>query len=118
MRPSQQSKARDSLRHLHLIPPARRSIGTTHAKCHTYTMKSTIDNAGRVVIPKALRLRLGLRGGEELEIRERDGRIEIEPAATTMSLVERSGSLVAVPAGELPPLTDEIVRDTIERMRR
>jgi AbrB family looped-hinge helix DNA binding protein len=80
-------------------------------------MKTTIDSAGRVVIPKALRMRLGLRGGESIEIRERDGRIEIEPVATRMELIESDGGLVAVPERELPPLTDEIVRATIERIR-
>ncbi len=81
-------------------------------------MKSTIDDAGRVVIPKALRQRLGLKGGETLDIRERDGRIEIEAAATPMRLAEREGSAVAVPEEELPPLTDDIVRATVERTRR
>jgi AbrB family looped-hinge helix DNA binding protein len=81
-------------------------------------MKSTIDAAGRVLIPRALRLRLGLTGGEALEIRERDGTIEIEPAPTAMSVVEKEGGLVAVPEQELPPLTDEIVRATLERTRR
>jgi len=47
-------------------------------------MKSTIDSGGRVVIPKALRARLGLTGGQALEIRERDGRIEIDPADTSV----------------------------------
>jgi len=81
-------------------------------------MRTTIDTAGRVVIPKDLRERLGLSGGRLLEIREHDGRIEIEPAATPMALEQREGGPVAVPAEELPPLTDEIVRTTIERTRR
>lgn len=81
-------------------------------------MKSTIDGAGRVVIPKPLRQRLGLRGGEALDIRERDGRIEIEPVATPMALVEKKGTSAAVPEQELPPLTDDIVRETLERTRR
>lgn len=81
-------------------------------------MHTTIDGAGRVVIPKDLRERLGLSGGRVLEIRERDGRIEIEPAATPMALEVRAGGPVAVPAEELPPLTDEIVRATLERTRR
>ncbi len=81
-------------------------------------MRTTIDTAGRVVIPKDLRDRLGLTGGRILEIREQDGRIEIEPAAVPMSLEEREGGPVAVPAEELPPLTDEIVRATLERTRR
>jgi len=81
-------------------------------------MKSTIDGAGRVVIPKSIRERLGLQGGEVLDIRERDGRVEIEPAATPMTLVKRRGTSAAVPRDELPPLTDDIVRETLERTRR
>lgn len=81
-------------------------------------MKTTIDAAGRVVIPKALRERLGLAGGRAVEIREREGRLEIEPAPTPMTLVRRGRARAAVPARKLPPLTDEIVRDTIEQLRR
>lgn len=81
-------------------------------------MRSTIDAAGRVVIPKAIRDRLGLAGGETLEIVEREGRIEIEPAPTPMRLVRRGRGPVAVAEGDLPPLTDDIVRSTIERTRR
>ena len=81
-------------------------------------MQSAIDGAGRVVIPKELRERLGLHRGRPVDIRERDGRIEIEAAATAMSLVRRAGGSTAVPKEKLPPLTDEIVRDTLERARR
>ncbi|HEX5759544.1 MAG TPA: AbrB/MazE/SpoVT family DNA-binding domain-containing protein [Thermoanaerobaculia bacterium] len=81
-------------------------------------MKTTMDAAGRVVIPKPLRERLGLSGGEILELREREGRIELEPAATSMALAKTKGGLAAVPERRLPPLTDEVVRDTLERSRR
>ncbi len=81
-------------------------------------MRSTIDSAGRVVIPKRLRDRLGLEHGESVEIHERDGRIEIDPVPTAMSLVRRAGGSVAVPEEKLPPLTDEVVRETLERVRR
>jgi len=81
-------------------------------------MISTIDSAGRLVIPKPLRDRLGLKGGQAVQISERDGTIEIEPVATPMSLVEREGGPVAVPEEPLPALTDEIVRETLERTRR
>ena len=82
-------------------------------------MRSAIDSAGRVVIPKALRDRLQLGRGRAVEISERDGRIEIEVVSTPMSLVKRGGrGVVAVPDGKLPPLTDEVVRATIERTRR
>ncbi len=81
-------------------------------------MKAAIDAAGRVLIPKDLRERLGIGRRGVVQIRERDGRIEIEPAATPMSLVRRAGGRVAVPEEKLPPLTDEIVRETLERTRR
>jgi hypothetical protein len=35
-----------------------------------------------------------------------------------MTLVRRSGGAVAVPERKLPPLTDDLVRDTLERTRR
>jgi AbrB family looped-hinge helix DNA binding protein len=47
-------------------------------------MRTAIDAAGRVVIPKALRDSLGLAAGQPLEIAERDGRLEIVPAVTPM----------------------------------
>jgi AbrB family looped-hinge helix DNA binding protein len=77
-----------------------------------------MDSAGRVVIPKSLRERAGLQSGGPLEIRERDGRIEIEPAPTPMKLVRTRGALSAVADRALPPLTDDMVRATIERTRR
>jgi AbrB family looped-hinge helix DNA binding protein len=82
------------------------------------TMKVALDGAGRVVIPKALRQALGLRAGQALEIRAADGRLEIEIAATPMRLVKRGKGVVAVPDAELPRLTAEQVRDTLERVRR
>jgi AbrB family looped-hinge helix DNA binding protein len=81
-------------------------------------MRTTIDGAGRVVIPKELRQQLGLSGGQEVDIREREGRIEIDPAPTPMSLRQTARGLVAVPDRQLPALTDEIVRATLERTRR
>jgi len=81
-------------------------------------MRTTIDPAGRLVIPKRIRDRLGLRGNEQVEITERDGRIEIEPAPTEVDLVREGSVLVARPDRALPPLTDDIVRETLDRVRR
>jgi AbrB family looped-hinge helix DNA binding protein len=51
-------------------------------------MRTAIDGAGRVVVPKALRVALGLAAGQALEIAERHGRLEIVPAPTPMRVVD------------------------------
>lgn len=81
-------------------------------------MKATIDAAGRIVVPKALRLALGLKPGQPLEIRAGEGRLEIEIAATPMRLRKRGKGMVAVPDETLPALTSDLVRETLERVRR
>ncbi len=81
-------------------------------------MKVALDAAGRIVVPKALRLALGLRPGQALEIRAGDGRLEIEIAPTPMRLKKRGKGVVAVTDQEMPELTAEQVRDTLERVRR
>jgi AbrB family looped-hinge helix DNA binding protein len=81
-------------------------------------MKAAIDGAGRLVIPKALRQALGLKAGQEVEIRAGDGRLVIDIAATPMKLKRRGKGVVAVPEDDLPPLTAEQVRETLERVRR
>jgi AbrB family looped-hinge helix DNA binding protein len=81
-------------------------------------MRTAIDAAGRVVVPKALRDALGLRAGQPLEITERDGRLEIVPAPTPMNLVDEGNGVVAVAEAEMPVLTADLVRDTLERTRR
>lgn len=80
-------------------------------------MKSTIDGAGRLVVPKALRVALGFHPGQELEVAIRDGRLEIEIAPTEMALQGTGDSIVAVPMRKLPPLTTELVRATLDHVR-
>jgi AbrB family looped-hinge helix DNA binding protein len=60
-------------------------------------MRATIDSAGRLVIPKSLRDRLGLRPGEVDVVAEGAG-IRVEPIAGE-SLVERDGRLLIPAAG-------------------
>ncbi|MCC6898870.1 MAG: AbrB/MazE/SpoVT family DNA-binding domain-containing protein [Polyangiaceae bacterium] len=81
-------------------------------------MKARVDSAGRIVVPKALRLALALKPGQLLEIRERDGVLEIEAASTPMRLKRKGKVVVAIPDKPLPVLTAEEVRSTLERVRR
>lgn len=81
-------------------------------------MKATLDSAGRIVVPKALRQALGLKPGQTLDVRAGDGRLEIEIAPTPMKLSKRGKGVVAIPDRELPPLTAKQVRETLERVRR
>jgi AbrB family looped-hinge helix DNA binding protein len=81
-------------------------------------MKSTIDAAGRIVVPKALRNALGFSAGQLLEIRATDGKLEIEIASTPVTLKKRGKGVVAIPATKMPALSAEQVRETLERIRR
>ncbi len=81
-------------------------------------MKTTIDAAGRLVIPSAVRKAAGIEAGMPLDVRWRDGRIEIEPAPTEVRLERRGRLLVAVPEIEVPPLSFEIVEDTRDILLR
>ncbi len=80
-------------------------------------MKTTIDTAGRLVVPKPIRLQAGLEPGEPLEIRFHDGRIEIEPAPREVRIEERAGFRIAEPVGAYEPLREETVRKTREQSR-
>ena len=80
-------------------------------------MTTTIDAAGRLVIPKAIRDAAGIQPGMPLEARYRDGRIEIEPSPANVRLEDRDGMLVAVYEEDTPPLRDSDVNATIDRLR-
>jgi AbrB family looped-hinge helix DNA binding protein len=70
-------------------------------------MKTTIDRAGRVVIPAAVRERAGLSPGAELEITEDELGIRIERVAAGPRLVKIGKRLVArptAPAASRPSL--------------
>jgi AbrB family looped-hinge helix DNA binding protein len=60
-------------------------------------MRTTIDKAGRVVIPAGVRERAGLTPGAELEIIEDDVGIRIERVAAGPKLVKVGRRLVARP---------------------
>jgi AbrB family looped-hinge helix DNA binding protein len=69
-------------------------------------MRTTIDKAGRLVIPKPLRDHVGLRPGE-VEVTVDGTGLRVEPLADD-SLDERDGRLV-IPAGGVE-IDDDLVR--------
>ena len=70
-------------------------------------MRTTIDKAGRVVIPVAIRERIGLSPGAELEVTTDELGIRLERVAAGPKLVRVGRRLVArpsVPPDNRPPV--------------
>lgn len=81
-------------------------------------MKTTIDSAGRIVVPKRLRDAIGLAPGSAIEIEERDGDLVLRPVGPVTRIVRRRGRQVIEVDRPVPPLTIEQVRELIDSGRR
>jgi len=51
----------------------------------------SVDDRGRILVPKDLRDKLGIRGGERLSVDERDGEVVLRPVESKESLKELKG---------------------------
>jgi AbrB family looped-hinge helix DNA binding protein len=71
-------------------------------------MKTTIDGAGRVVIPKRLRDEIGLAPGTEIDISVDGAALRLE-TVTASGFDDDNGFLVIPATGR--PVTDEQVRE-------
>jgi bifunctional DNA-binding transcriptional regulator/antitoxin component of YhaV-PrlF toxin-antitoxin module len=71
-------------------------------------MRTTIDAAGRLVIPRALRERAGIIGQTEVEVQVDGVAIRVEAVAGD-GVVERDGLYLIPATGE--PVTDEMIRE-------
>ena len=80
-------------------------------------INTTIDAAGRMVIPKTIRELAGLRAGMSLEVVYHAGRIEIEPSPREVTIVKKGSLCVATPKEPSPPLTEETVQCTRDAIR-
>ena len=78
-------------------------------------MEATIDAAGRIVLPKQLRDRMGLIPGSTVDVSLYGDGIHIAPTGRTARLVEEGGQLVAVSE---TPVTDDDVFGLIDSIRR
>ena len=77
-------------------------------------MITTMDQAGRLVIPKEVRREAALEPGTPVEVRWRDGVIEIEPQPLAVDIRRKGRLLVATPRARVPRLQTT----TVERTRR
>lgn len=86
---------------------------------HTTPVKLRLDKLGRVVLPKGLRSRYGLRPGTELEISEGAQEFSLKPALAKPSLVNDHGVWVhqGVPQGEVD-FEKALRNDREERLRQ
>ncbi len=83
-----------------------------------HVMTVTMDAAGRVVLPKAIRERAQLSAGTQLQVRVVDGRIELEPVFADVTIEKRGSFWVAVSRGKRRPvLTQERVNATLDAIR-
>jgi AbrB family looped-hinge helix DNA binding protein len=80
-------------------------------------MEATLDQFGRIVLPKELREGLGLSPGSVLAIEEKGDGILLKPVAGRSGLVRKEGVLVF--AGEVEgDLSEAVQRDREERLRK
>ena len=75
----------------------------------------TVDEVGRIVLPKTLRDRLRLSPGTKVDVSEYGDGLHVTPVSRTARLEERDGRLVAVADS---PITDDDVLALIDSGRR
>ena len=69
-------------------------------------MKVIVSRVGRVTIPKPLRIRLGIRAGEILEVKEERGRLVMSKQARSLDAIDKLFGIL-----ELGRSTDEIMEE-------
>lgn len=82
-------------------------------------MNLKIDKAGRVILPKPVRDRLGLRAGSDVEAQETPEGVMLKPALPRPSMVKKDG--LWVHTGKVPPgfdVVQAIRDDREERIRK
>jgi AbrB family looped-hinge helix DNA binding protein len=78
-------------------------------------MNVTIDRAGRIVVPKAMRDEMGLTPDTPLEIELVNGRLELTVRNEPARIVEGPHGPVIAKTGVT--VTDEQIRETLEAVR-
>ncbi len=82
----------------------------------TARIQIPIDKFGRVVLPKGTRDRMGIREGTEFEVEETEEAILLRPVFKKAQIINKGGVWVIRTGG--PPITQEQVNETRERIRK
>lgn len=80
--------------------------------------RTTMDEAGRVLIPERVRKLAALAPGTPVEATYEDGRIVLLVAPSPVRIERRGRFFVAMPEAATPPLTHDTVEATRRRLRR
>ncbi|GEM88024.1 AbrB/MazE/SpoVT family DNA-binding domain-containing protein [Meiothermus granaticius] len=78
-------------------------------------MQTTLDRFGRVLIPKKLRERLGLRPEDALEVSVEDGKLTLQPLRTPPPL-RRKGQVLVVESEAASDLNQALAHLREERL--
>jgi len=82
----------------------------------------TVDSEGRVVLPREVLERLGITPGSEMEIREEDGQVVIEPEDDPDEIVADLEGLIEAATAERDRTSDDDLdaqsRDHVDTIRR
>lgn len=80
-----------------------------------FPMEVTIDSVGRIVLPKAMRDRLGFTPGTVVDVTQYGDGLHVAPSGRTARLERRNGVLVAVSD---TTIDDSDVFSLLESVRR
>jgi len=74
-----------------------------------------IDQFGRIVLPKSIRTRLGVRAGTEFEVEEQEEVILLRPVRKPAKILNKKGVWVISVGQEVTP---EMVNESLQKSRR
>lgn len=80
-------------------------------------MKTAMDSAGRLVIPKNFRRKANITPDTPLDVQWKDGHIEILPISLPVRLKREGRLLVAQAERPVPSLTSKVVEEALKNVR-
>lgn len=81
-------------------------------------MRSTIDRAGRIVVPKALRDALSLADGSIIEFELVEGDLILRPSGVAKTIKHRNGRRVITADQPVPQMSIDEVRRALDASRK